>query len=259
MVDNASGDDSLEVVADLPVTIRQLERNLGFATGCNVGWRLGSAPYVLFLNPDARIEPASVRRLATVLDREPSVGIAAPLIRNGEGELEYSQRRFPRPTSTFAEAFFLHRLFPRRAWTGELVRDPQAYRERRSVEWVSGACLLVRRELLKQLDGWDERFFMYCEDIDLCRRTRDLGLDVVFEPEALAVHVGGASAPRAELLPMLAASKLLYARKHVPGPRAALERIGIVVSSMTHALASSRGIDVRRGYVRAAVRAALGS
>lgn len=259
VVDNASGDDSLDSVADLPVITRQLERNVGFAAGCNMGWRLGSAPHVLFLNPDARIEPTSVRRLAAVLDREESVGIAAPLIRNTAGELECSQRRFPRLVSTFAQAFFLHRVFPHRPWTGEIVRDPSAYRERRSADWVSGACLLVRRDLLERLGGWDERFFMYCEDVDLCKRIRDLGFDVLFEPAAVAVHVGGASAPRAELLPVLASSKVMYARKHAPGPRAALERAGVVVNSMTHALASSRGGDVRRGYLRAALRVAFGS
>jgi N-acetylglucosaminyl-diphospho-decaprenol L-rhamnosyltransferase len=259
VVDNASGDASLGSVSDLPVTVKQLDRNLGFAAGCNVGWRLGSAPYVLFLNPDARTDWASVRRLAAILEREPSIGIVAPLIRNADGDLEYSQRRFPRPASTFAEAFFLHRLLPNSPWTGELVRDPDAYRERHSVDWVSGACLLVRRDLLERLGGWDERFFMYCEDVDLCRRVRDLGFDVVFAPESVVVHSGGASAPRAELLPVLALSKVRYARKHAPAARAALERVGVVVSSVTHALASSRGRDTRRGYLRAAVRVVVGS
>ena len=257
VVDNASGDGSLDEVAELQVTARQLERNVGFAAGCNEGWRLGSAQYVLFLNPDARIDPASVRRLALVLDEGPSVGIAAPLIRDAAGALEYSQRRFPRLVSTFSQALFLHRLFPRRAWVDELVRDPTAYAERRSVDWVSGACLLVRRELLERLGGWDERFFMYCEDVDLCKRVRDLGFAVVFEPATVAMHEGGASAPRPSLLPALATSRLLYAEKHHSGGRALLERAGIALNGVTHAVASTQGPGARRGHLRAAARVAV--
>ncbi|MGH2935406.1 MAG: glycosyltransferase family 2 protein [Gaiellaceae bacterium] len=258
VVDNASGDGGLEAVADLPVVTRQLERNVGFAAGCNEGWRLGSAPYVLFLNPDAHIEPKSVRLLAAALDDDPVMGVVAPLIRSSAGELEYSQRRFPRIASTFSQALFLHRLFPYREWVDELVRDPKAYAKRRPVDWVSGACLLVRRELLERIGGWDERFFMYCEDVDLCKRIHDIGFEVVFEPAALAVHAGGASAPRASLLPVLAASKVLYAEKHESGPRAVLEQAGIVLSSVTHAIASTQGTKTRRGYIRAALRAAVG-
>lgn len=258
VVDNASGDGSLDEVAGLRVTARQLERNVGFAAGCNVGWRLGSGRYVLFLNPDARIDPASVRRLASVLDEDPSVGIAAPLIRDDAGAIDYSQRRFPRLASTFSQAVFLHRLFPHREWVDELVRDPRTYAERRSVDWVSGACLLVRRDLLARLGGWDERFFMYCEDIDLCKRVRDLGFDVVFEPAAVAVHEGGASAPRASLLPVLAASRLRYAEKHYSTPRVLLERTGIALNGLTHAVVSTQGPGARRGHLRAAARVFAG-
>lgn len=258
VVDNASDDDSLEAVADLPITRCQLDDNRGFAAGCNRGWRLGAAPYVLFLNPDARVEPASVRRLINILELQPSIGIVAPLILSGDGEVEYSQRRFPRRASTFSQALFLHRLLPRRVWTDELVRDAEEYTRRRSVEWASGACLLVRRELLERLDGWDERFFLYCEDIDLCARAHQAGFDVVFEPQAVAVHAGGMSAPRAALLPVLAASRAAYARKHAPGPSAMLERIGIVLGSLTHAVGSRQGAGTRLGHLRAALRVALG-
>lgn len=82
-------------------------------------------------------------------------------------------------------------------------------------DWVSGACLLVRGELLERVDGWDERFFMYCEDVDLCRPIRELGLEVVFEPAAVPLHLGEASALGAMLLlHILAASRLIYAEKH---------------------------------------------
>ena len=197
VVDNASPDQSLEVVRDLPVTAIQLARNGGFATGVNAGWRAGSAPYVLLLNPDARIDVASLRSLTRVLDEESRAGAVAPRIDHADGSLDFSQRRYPRLRSTYAQALFLHRVFPRATWTDELVRDEDAYARRGTPDWVSGACILVRREALVALEGLDEGFFMYAEDVDLCRRLRSAGYGIVFEPAAVVEHVGGASAPRA--------------------------------------------------------------
>ena len=93
-----------------------------------------------------------------------------------DGSLDFSQRLFPRLRSTYAQALFLHRVFPRATWTDELVRDEDAYARRGSPDWVSGACILVRRDALVELGGLDEGFFMYCEDIDLCRRLQVVGL-----------------------------------------------------------------------------------
>jgi GT2 family glycosyltransferase len=252
VVDNASGDGSLESVADLPAVLCAREHNDGFAAGCNAGWKLGDAPFILFLNPDAKIDPVAVRILAAVMKSRPDIGVVAPLIRNVDGALEYSQRRFPRLASTFAQALFLHRLFPRAGWADEVVRDQGCYVGRRSVEWASGACLLVRRGLLVEIGGWDERFFMYREDTDLCKRVHAEGYDVILEPEAVAVHQGGGSAPRAGLLPVLALSSLLYAEKHDSRASAALARTGIVLGSLTHAIVTSRGRAARRGHLRAA-------
>jgi N-acetylglucosaminyl-diphospho-decaprenol L-rhamnosyltransferase len=256
VVDNASPDGSLEVIEDLPVRRIQLSDNRGFAAGTNAGWRAGSSDYVLLLNPDATIDASSLARLAGVLESEPGVGLAAPRIHRHDGALEHSQRRFPTLRSTYARALFLHRLFPRASWAGELVLEAEAYARAGSPDWVSGACLLIRRSLLEQLDGLDEGFFMYCEDKDLCRRMRDLGYTVRFEPGALAVHAGGASAPRPSLLPVLAQSRLRYARKH-SGPLAALlTRIGIALIAATHAVAGRGGMANRAGHA-ASLRAAL--
>jgi GT2 family glycosyltransferase len=109
---------------------------------------------------------------------------------------------------------------------------------------------------LEELGGLDERFFMYCEDVDLCRRVRDAGYDVRYEPEAVAVHEGGASAPRASLLPTLAESRLLYARKHRGRTAAGVERGGIALGALTHLLVARRRA-VRAGHARS-LRLALG-
>jgi GT2 family glycosyltransferase len=256
VVDNASTDGSVASVADLPIAVTPLDRNLGFAAGCNAGWRGGNAPYVLFLNPDARIDAESLMRLVGTAVQSTSTAAVAPKILNADGSLDYSQRRFPRLRSTYAQALFLHRLFRTAEWTDELVRDDRAYERPGSPEWVSGACLLVRRSVLERLNGLDEGFFLYCEDLDLCRRIRGLELDVCFEPRAVVVHEGGASAPRAELLPVLATSRARYASLHQPRPVALLERGGIALGALTHALVCRGGLRARRGYVRA-IRAAV--
>jgi N-acetylglucosaminyl-diphospho-decaprenol L-rhamnosyltransferase len=251
VVDNASPDKSVEVLADLPITTIALESNLGFAAGCNAGWRATTAPYVLFLNPDATIEPAAVRRLTEVLEDDPRIGAVAPRIVDEDGSLDRSIRRFPRLTATFAQALFLHRLFPRVRSFSEVVTDDADYTRPGTVEWVSGACVLARRSALEELGGLDEGFFMYCEDKDLCRRLRDSGWRVCFEPQAECVHQGGHSAPRSSLLPVLAASRMRYARKHRSRIAASVEIAGIALGALTHALVSIQGRTTRAGHCRA--------
>lgn len=250
VVDNASSDGSLDTIADLAVTRLSMPRNGGFAYGCNAGWRAANSPYVLFLNPDASIDPASLQRLVTSLEERPDTGIVAPRIEHSDGSLEFSLRRFPRLRSTFAQALFLQRLFPRAKWADEIIRDGPTYEFPGAAEWVSGACMLVRREVLELVGGLDDGFFMYCEDIDLCRRVRTAGYEVRFDPSATIVHRGGASAPRAGLLPRLAASRIRYARKHRSAAVATLERIGVGLGAFTHVLISTGGPAVRAGHAR---------
>lgn len=256
VVDNASPDASLDAVRDLPLTLIQLARNGGFAHGVNAGWRAGSAPYVLLLNPDARVDGHSLGALVRVLEQEPSVGAVAPRIVRTDGSLDYSQRRYPRLRSTYARALFLHRLFPRAPWTDELVRDHRLYAERGTPDWVSGACILVRRQVLEGLDGFDEGFFMYSEDVDFCMRLRSAGHELVFEPAATVEHEGGASAPRAHLLPVLAASRVRYATKHRSRAATFLERVGVGLEALTHAVVGRGGRAARTGHARALLQAA---
>jgi N-acetylglucosaminyl-diphospho-decaprenol L-rhamnosyltransferase len=229
-----------------------LGENRGFGAGCNAGSQEGDAPALLFLNPDARIDESSLRRLSDVLDRDPRVGVTAPRILEADGTLAWSQRRFPRLRSTYARALFLNRVFRGAGWTDELIRDEQAYGQPGSPDWVSGACLLVRRSVFEAVGGFDERFFLYCEDKDLCRRIREAGYDVRYEPGATARHEGGASAPRAGLLPVLARSRVAYASKHWTRPAALLERGGVALNALTHAVV---GRGRRAGHLNALVAA----
>ena len=216
VVDNASPDGSAEAVRELPLGLLEQAGNFGFAHACNRGWEAGSAPYVLFLNPDARIQPESLRRLLAVLENNERCGVVAPRIVDAEGKLEHSLRRRPRLVSTYSQALFLHRLFPEAPWTDELIRDPRAYAEPTVVEWVSGACVLTRRSVLEEIGGWDEDFFLYGEDVDICRRVWTAGYEVRYEPNATAVHIGGTSAPSDRMAPRLIEGRIRYVKKHEP-------------------------------------------
>jgi GT2 family glycosyltransferase len=256
VVDNASPDDPLDVVADLDAEIVRAPRNGGFSYGCNLGAARGSSPYILFLNPDARIDEASLRSLRDALAADPAAGLAGPRILDEDGTLLLTQRRFPGPLSTAAQALFLQRLLPRAAWTDELVRDPAAYEAAGTPDWISGACMLVRRDAFEAIGGFDEGFFLYCEDTDICKRLADAGWATRFEPAAVAWHEEGSSAPRSALLAVHARSRVHYARKHLRPVRAALDAAAVALGAATHAVANLWRLPVARGHVRA-LRAVL--
>ncbi len=256
VVDNASPDDAVETILDLEVEVERSPKNGGFSYGCNRGAVLGVAPLLLFLNPDARLDAVALEGLADALATDPAAALVAPRIIEDDGELAWSQRRFPRLASTFAHAFFLHRLFPRAAWSDELIRDRAAYERAGSPEWVSGACMLVRRDAFEAVGGFDERFFLYCEDTDLCKRLRDAGHTISFDPRAEIHHVGGASSGAGETRPIAARSRVLYARKHRGRFAARLEALGVALGEATHAATAVSRPATRRGHL-AALRAAL--
>jgi GT2 family glycosyltransferase len=249
VVDNASADDSVAVASGLGVDVVERPDNGGFSRGCNAGWRIGDAPFVLFLNPDAAIDEASLAKLVEVLRTDARAGAVAPRLLEEDGALVWSQRRFPRRWTTLAQALFVHRIAGL-DWTDDMVRERAAYERPSEPDWVVGACILMRRADLERLDGFDERFFLYREDVDICKRVRDAGLTVRYEPGAAAMHEGRASAPDGAVIPLLAESKVRYARKHHGPVGAALERAAVALHALTHALVGRREQDSRAGYRR---------
>ena len=252
VVDSASADPSLPSLAGLDVEVIRLRENRGFSAGCNAGWSAGSAPYVLFLNPDARADGACLRALVRSLEEDPHAGLAGPTITGRDG-IELSQGRFPSLRRTFARVFFLHHLLPRASWTDIFVREEKAYASMGSPDWLTGACMLVRRTVLEEVGGFDERFFLYCEDVDLCRRLRDVGWSVRYEPEATAVHERRSWDVRADRLPLLADARIVYARKHDNRLTAALQAVGIRAEALTRLVVSRGGWPTRRGHLRSLV------
>ncbi len=251
VVDNDSTDDSLGAVDGLPVRAIQSGRNGGFGFGCNVGAAAGAAPYVLFLNPDARIERADLERLADVLDAEPDVGIVGPRLLDGTDRMIPNLRTWQRARSIWAQALFLHRALPRARWANEINQDVAAHEYVQHPEWVSGCCMLVRRSLFEHIGGFDDGFFLYSEDMDICARVWAAGDRVRYEPSATVRHEEGRSAPRTSLFAVLAQSRARYARKHGGAVGSRVVIAGIAAEALTHALANLRRPDHARGHVDA--------
>ena len=253
VVDNACPVRSYEVVDGLPgVRVIHTGWNGGFSYGSNAGWRAGGSELVLFLNPDARLDVDSLARMAQVLEDDPAAGVVGPRTHRTDGSLAWSIRRFPTVPSTYARALFVHRLVPRASWVDEVVRDPGPYSRLGSAGWLPGTCLLARRSTLETVGGFDEGFFMYVEDMDFCRRVREVGLEVIYCPEAVCVHEGGQSLSRTQLLPVLAASRLRYAKQDSGGAMGTiLQQVGIGIGEGLRTTIGHGEPGHRRGHLKA--------
>jgi len=258
VVDNDSPDRSLDAVEGLPVRAIQSGRNAGFGAGCNVGAAAGDAPLLLFVNPDAELTAEALHRLRAVLEAEPGVVLVGPRLVDESGALMFSMRRYQRTRSLWAQALYLHRLFPRARWANEIETRPEVYEAPAGPEWLSGACMLVRRAAFEAIGGFDDGFFLYCEDQDLCRRLRDAGGEIRYEPSAVVSHRGGHSAPRSSLYGILAHSRIRIARKYNRPVPALLQRGAVAVEAGTHALVAAAGRPAHRRGHQTALRAALG-
>lgn len=189
VVDNASADRAVEQtsVAFPDVELICNRRNLGFAAACNRGIAVAKSSYCLLLNPDALIEERSLMVLLDCMATRPDAGVVAPRLVNPDGSLQWSCRRYPTVPALVARGARLGALL-RGPVDNYLMRDWD-HREMRTVDWAVGACLLLRRAALDEVGPLDERFFLYCEDTDLCRRMQLAGWKVYYEPAATVAHV----------------------------------------------------------------------
>ncbi len=196
VVDNASTDSWQRVTDACPEArlIRNPE-NRGFASAVNTGIRVGTAPYIVLLNPDTVVSPGFFRGALDFMGRRPDVGILGPRILDPDGATQGSARAFPTPlTALFGRTALLTRLFPGNPLSRRnILTGPPDDWEARPVDWVSGACMVVRREALDRMGPMDEQFFMYWEDADWCKRARETGWTVVYDPALSLTHAVGAS------------------------------------------------------------------
>ena len=210
VVDNGSMDGSPGAVeADWPgVRLVRLEANTGFAHAANVGIRRSAGELVLLLNSDAVAPPGSVDRLVAALDTDEAAAIVGPRIVDPHGAVELSFGRMISPWNELRQQLLHRAAASRRPFATRWVARRTA--SARHVDWVSGACLLVRRKDAEAVGLLDERFFLYTEDVDFCAAVRARGRRVLFTPAAEIVHARGSSRATAPV-----AAQAAYRRSHL--------------------------------------------
>ncbi|MER3461726.1 MAG: hypothetical protein C4342_01470, partial [Armatimonadota bacterium] len=218
VIDNASEDGSVETVEQKYPSVHLIrnEQNRGFGAGHNQGFAVASGEFLMPLNSDTVVHPSCFSRLVSFLRENRDVGIAAPKLLNPDGSLQYSCRRFPTPAAALFRNTPLGKLFPNNRFAREYLMQDWDHSEPRDVDWVSGAALCLRASVYREIGGFDERFFMYLEDVDLCKRVHDAGLRVVYVPDAAVTHVIGASTDRVanRMIRQFHKSMLLYYARH---------------------------------------------
>lgn len=234
VVDNASSDASVEVLRahDPSVEVLALERNLGFAAAANRGVALTTTPYVAILNPDLVLDPPVSKVLAETLDRDEGLGLVGPRIRTPDGALYPSVRTFPNFVDAAGHAF-LHFVWPTNPFTRRYRMLDWDHELPADVDWVAGTFMMARRRAWDEIGGFDEAFFMYLEDVDLCRRMHDAGWRVGYEPAASVVHVIGCSTDQTpyRMIAIHHLSLWRYALKTTVGPkRLALPLVGLALA-----------------------------
>lgn len=193
VVDNASPDDAARVATDHSThpTVLAQTANEGFGAGCNAGAAMSTADAIFFVNPDARIRPGASSLLAECLARQPSAAVAGPRVLDPRGEVTAAAGGAePSLRSALGHFFWLSR-FPvvGRSFPPLHLRHADRPAE---PDWITGAAMMVRRAAFEVVGGFDERFFLYMEDVDLCRRLRAAGWRVLYEPDAQVEHdIGG--------------------------------------------------------------------
>ncbi|MGV9302136.1 glycosyltransferase [Nonomuraea sp. NPDC003727] len=241
VVDNASPDDTVERVRAYGQGVEVIEtgRNGGFAFGVNAGLAAAAGRDVLVLNADIRLRPRAVALLLRALDR-PGVGIAVPRLLDERGALQLSLRRRPTVLRALGEAALGGFRAGRIAPLGELVADPRDYLRARTVDWATGAAWLVSRACAEALGPLDERYFLYSEETEYMLRAGRHGFAVRYEPEAVAVHLGGDQVASDRLWALAAANRVRLHRSLYGRPRGALMRAAVTLNEAGRAPARAR-------------------
>jgi GT2 family glycosyltransferase len=183
-----------EAVRTTPARTVALKDNLGFAAGVNIAAAASTAPFLLLLNPDTIVEGPVIRTLENWLASNPSVGVAGPRVHNADGTVQPTARRFPDLTTWFGgRTTWLTRRFPQNWFSRRNLVARDAV-EPVDVDWVSGTCLLTRRDLFERIGGFDESFFLYWEDADYCQRAATAGFRRTYVPGVSVRHFAGRSA-----------------------------------------------------------------
>jgi len=259
VVDNASTDGSLAAVdgLDLPLLVHRNAENRGFAAACNQGAVFGSGDAILFLNPDARLYPDTMDDAVCFLASHPRAGVCGVALEGDRGAVQRSCCRAPSAGSFVVKALGLDRLPGARVRT--YTMDEWPHGETRRVDHVIGAFYLVRRTVFEALAGFDERFFVYLEDLDFSVRAAAAGWECWYLASSRAYHGGGGTSERAKDSRLFYSlrSRLQYASKHFgPGGAAAVWFSTLVVEPVVRVGAAAARLQGARigetlqGYLR---------
>ncbi len=217
VVDNASHDGSVAMVHETfpGVHVIANANNRGFAFANNQGIAETAGKYIALLNPDTEILGDALQVLVSHLDTHPDVGVVGPRLVNPDGTTQSSRRRFPTLLILFFESTWLQPLLPRRLLARYYAED-RPDTEEQDVDWLTGAAMVARRQVVEDVGPLDEGYFMYSEELDWCRRIRQAGWRIAFVPAAHVVHFGGKSSNQVVAARHIyfQSSKIRYARIH---------------------------------------------
>lgn len=218
VVDNASTDGSVELVKEQFQHVKLIcnDANLGFATANNIGIKNSSGKYIFLINSDVKVLNGTIGRMLAYMNEHPEIGMLGPQILDSNGNIQRSCMGFPTLWNTSCRALALDTLFPKSKLFGGYMMTFWPHDSIRDVNVINGCFWMVKREALDEVGLLDERFFIYAEDKDWCKRFWDAGWKVVYFPEAKAIHYGGASSSNAPIKFHIEMQKanLQYWQKH---------------------------------------------
>lgn len=219
VVDNNSEDGSPDMAeTEFPwVRTERMTRNLGFVGGQNYAAEHRKGRHVFPLNSDTIVHPGAIKGLLEYLESHPEAGVVAPMLLNPDGSLQFSCRRFPNPVAALFRNTLLGRLFPNNRFTKDYLMQEWSHDAPREVDWVSGAAFLARDTLVEQIGLFDPNFVMFCEDVDFCFQTWQVGKKVIYLPEFQITHAIGRSTDKApnRMIGRFHRSMFLFYKKNI--------------------------------------------
>lgn len=262
VVDNASQDGISQLIHDqFPAARVVPSTNHGFGHANNRGLMTCNARYVLFLNPDTEVLGGTFAELVQMMDERPSVGLVGCRQVTPDGRLDTTIRYFPNAVRALGEAVSAERLWPGRpCWLGEREIDPASYAREFSCDWVSGSFMLARREALESAGCFDERFFMYCDETDLCRRIKLAGWEIRHLPQMTILHHDRKAGVKPHIESLSAVTRTMYARKYFSPAHRAAYAGAVFLRHMIRMIYSGSGETARqkRTASRAVIATMLG-
>ena len=226
VVDNNSADKTVQVienflrVTDQNIVFIKNDSNLGFTKGCNQAIHASTGDYIFILNPDTEILDTAIGDMMRYLDENEKVGVVAPQLLSFHRKIQYSCRTFPSYWDMFSEMLLLATIFPRSEFFSRWKMRYFDHNSLREVDQPMGAALLLKRKVLEAVGGLDERFIMFYNDVDFCKRISDSGFKLVFFPDAKVKHIEGISVfkDRAGMIKIWNRDCLRYFKKHNYNP-----------------------------------------